>query len=287
MQPIVIISDSLGDSAAAIAEAAEAQFELHDIVVERLPNATTVDQIKTFLMSVQAKYPEAAPIAFFTFVNPDLSVQTKQLLNEMSIAYVDVLGPAINAIASVSGQMPLSQPGLLHKTTSEYYRRIDAMEFAVDHDDGRNTQDLAKADIVIIGSSRTSKTPLAIYLATQGYKVANVPLAPGTEPPKELFDVEKGRLYGLTSKAELLASIRYRRLGNAREVAGSYASLDYVQEDLDEARALMRKLGCIVVRTDNRAVEETAAEILRYYVVSQAADEVSVTEISQEGSKNP
>ncbi|MDR1088791.1 MAG: kinase/pyrophosphorylase [Coriobacteriales bacterium] len=265
MQLIVIISDSLGDSAAVIAEAAEAQFELHDVAVERLPNASTLEQVAAFLESAQARHPEATTIVFFTFANPDLSIQTKKLLNEKDIAYVDVLGPAINAIASASGQMPLSQPGLIHKTSGEYYRRVEAMEFAVDHDDGRNAQDLTRADIVLIGSSRTSKTPLAVYLATQGYKVANVPLAPGTNPPGELFEVEKGRLYGLTSKPELLAGIRHRRLGNALDVAGAYANIEYVREDLEEARALMRKLGCIVVHTDNRAVEETAAEILRYY----------------------
>lgn len=271
MQPILIISDSLGASAAAIAEAAASQFEFNTDTVERLPNATAVEQIRSFVTGMQEKYSDASLIVFFTFANPDLSIQTKELLGEIGIAYVDVLSPAINALASVSGQMPLSQPGLMHKTSAEYYRRIEAMEFAVDHDDGRNTQDLTLADIVIIGSSRTSKTPLAIYLATQGYKVANVPLAVGMEPPKELFWVEKGRLYGLTSKPELLASIRHRRLGNAREVAGKYANLDYVHEDLREARALMRKLGCIVVRTDNRAVEETAAEILRYYTASLLA----------------
>lgn len=271
MQPLVILSDSLGDSAAAIAEAAEAQFSLHNIVVERLPNATAIEQIKSFMEAVCGRYPEASPITFFTFANPDLSIQTKELLNEMDIAYVDVLGPAINAIASVSGQMPLSQPGLIHKTTSEYFKRLEAMEFAVVHDDGRNTQDLPQADIVIIGSSRTSKTPLSVFLATHGYKVANVPLAPGTEPPKELFEVERGRLFGLTSKPELLATIRHRRLGNALGVAGDYADIGYVQDDLEEARVLMRKLGCIVVRTDNRAVEETAAEILRYYTLSHPA----------------
>ena len=265
MQPIAIISDSLGDSAAAIVEAAEAQFELSDLIIERLPNATTIEQVSSFVVAVKEAHPESTPIVFFTFVNPDLSVQAKQLLKEMKIPFVDVLGPAINAIASATGKMPLSKPGLIHKTGGDYFQRIEAMEFAVDHDDGRNPQDLAEADLVLIGSSRTSKTPLSIYLATQGYKVANVPLAPETEPPSELFSVEKGRLYGLTSKPELLSDIRQRRLGNALEVAGNYAAIEYVHEDLEEARSLMRRLGCIVIRTDNRAIEETAAEILGYY----------------------
>ncbi len=265
MQPILIISDSLGDSAAAIAEAAVSQFELSDMVMERLSNATALEHIKTFIVRMQEKYQEEKLIVFFTFANTDLSVQTKQLLSTLGIIYIDVLGPALNAIASVSRQMPLSKPGLMHKTSAEYFRRIEAMEFSVDHDDGRNPQDLTRADIVLIGSSRTSKTPLAIYLGTQGYRVSNIPLAPETAPPAELFEVEKSRLYGLTSSPALLAGIRHRRLGNAAEVARGYANIHYVQEDLDEARALMRRLGCIVIRTDNRAIEETAAEILRYY----------------------
>lgn len=262
---ILIISDALGDSAASIAEAAATQFELGEITTERLPNATAIRQIRSFINNVQAKSDEEALVVFFTFANPDLSIQTKELLGKRGIMYVDLLSPALNAIASASGQMPLNQPGLMYKTTAEYYDRIEAMEFAVDHDDGRNPQDLTRADMVLIGSSRTSKTPLAIYLATQGYKVANVPLAPETKPPKELFWVERSKLYGLTSQAELLASIRHRRLGSALEVAGDYARLEYVQDDLDDARALMRRLDCIVIRTDNRAIEETAAEILSYY----------------------
>ncbi|MDR2036042.1 MAG: kinase/pyrophosphorylase, partial [Coriobacteriales bacterium] len=129
-----------------------------------------------------------------------------------------------------------------------------------------------QADIVLIGSSRTSKTPLSIYLATQGYKVANVPLAPGTDPPKELFWVEQSNLFGLTSQPELLARIRLKRLGNAQSVAGNYASIDYVQEDLEESRILMRQLGCIVIRTDNRAIEEAAAEILHFYTTAHPFD---------------
>jgi regulator of PEP synthase PpsR (kinase-PPPase family) len=161
--------------------------------------------------------------------------------------------------------LPKNEPGLLHKVDKEYFRRVGAMEFAVYHDDGRAPEELTEADIVLIGSSRTSKTPLSVYLAMHGYKVANVPLAPGVEPPKQLFEVQQGRIYGLMSEANLLAEIRTRRLGNATHVAGQYADPLYIQDDLDQARTLMRKLGVIIIRTDNRAIEETAQEILRYY----------------------
>lgn len=270
MQPILIISDSLGDRAAAIAEAAATQFPLEDVVMDRLPNVAAIASIEAFIQTMREKYAGSALVAFFTIANPDLSIQTKQLLSKNDIAYVDILGPAINALASVSSQMPLSQPGLTHKTDPEYYERIEAMDFAVNHDDGRNPQDLLDADIVLIGSSRTCKTPISIYLATQGYKVANVPLVLGSEPPQELDRVERGRLFGLTSEPGLLASIRQQRLGNAQNVARDYASIDYVAEDLNEARLLMRKLGCIVIRTDNRAIEEAAAEIVQYYTLAHS-----------------
>ena len=119
--------------------------------------------------------------------------------------------------------------------------------------------------MVLLGVSRSSKTPLSIYLSQQGYKVANVPLDLHTDPPRQVHDVDRTRLFGLMTTPEVLVGIRQRRLGNASVVAASYADPEYVYQDLEQARALMRKLGCIVVHTENRAVEETAQEILRYY----------------------
>ena len=113
--------------------------------------------------------------------------------------------------------------------------------------------------------SRSSKTPTSIYLAQQGYKVSNIPLDPSTEPPKEVYEVDRTRLFGLMTTADVLVGIRQRRLGNAAVAASQYADPEYVYEDLERARALMRKLGAIVIHTENRAVEETAQEILRYY----------------------
>ena len=146
-----------------------------------------------------------------------------------------------------------------------YFRRIEAIEFTIAHDDGRNPQDLPLADIVLLGVSRSSKTPTSIYLSQQGYKVANIPLDPATEPPAELFDVDRTRLFGLMTTPEVLVGIRERRLGNAAGVASRYADPSFVYEDLEAARALMRRLGAIVIHTENRAVEETAQEIMRYY----------------------
>jgi regulator of PEP synthase PpsR (kinase-PPPase family) len=272
MPVIHIISDSLGDSAATVAVAAASQFSEGNCIIHRLPKATNIDQMAHFIETHKAQ--TAGEIAlFYTIADPELRAQLDAYVADKKMAAVDLMGPAIEAIAEATGLKPKGEAGLIRKTDKGYYDRVSAMEFAVDHDDGRNTDQLDKADIVLIGVSRSSKTPLAIYLASRGYRVANVPLASGTEAPRQLFEIDPRRVFGLTSNAGLLSEIRYRRLGDAQTVAGAYAEPASVQTDLDEARQLMRRLGCIVVRTDNRAIEETAQEILRYYELTYPSQE--------------
>ncbi len=138
------------------------------------------------------------------------------------------------------------------------------MEYFVEHDDGRGADDLDDADIVLIGISRTGKTPLSMYLAHLGYRVANIPLVPGVEPPASLFSVDPEKVFGLISTTEVVSTIRDRRFGDdmSRAVASDYADPERVRSEMDEARALIKKLGCITVRTDGKAIEESAAEIL-------------------------
>lgn len=267
---IHIISDSVGVTAQTLARAAAAQFGETNPAIETLPKVRSLDEIERFLedhADLHADlYGSRMLLVFYTLVDRDLSnALAEYAANHDNIVAVDLLSHAIDAVAKASGRTPMRRPGSLHVADQHYFARIEAVEFTIAHDDGRNPQDLAKADIVIIGVSRTSKTPLSIYLSQQGYKVANVPLDMHTAPPKELYDVDRTRLFGLMTTADVLVSIRQRRLGNASGVASSYADPEYVYEDLDQARALMRKLGCIVIHTENRAVEETAQEILRYY----------------------
>jgi regulator of PEP synthase PpsR (kinase-PPPase family) len=287
---IYIISDSLGDSAATMAVAAASQFSEGACVIRRLPKAANLEQMAVFIEThlaedqVQARehgqgqgseqaQESSEMVLFHTIADVALRTQLEDYLKDKPVAAADLIGPAIETIAEATGRSPKGEPGLIRKTDKGYFDRVGALEFAVDHDDGRNTDQLDRADIVIIGVSRSSKTPLAIYLATHGYRVANVPLAVGTDPPAQLFKIDPRRIFGLTSNAGLLSEIRYRRLGNAREVAGAYAEPANVQSDLDEARQLMKQLGCIVVRTDNRAIEETAQEILRYYELTYPSHE--------------
>jgi regulator of PEP synthase PpsR (kinase-PPPase family) len=276
---IYIISDSLGDSAATMAVAAASQFSEGACVIRRLPKVANLEQMAAFIEAHIAEACEKGAgemVLFHTIADATLRAQLEDYLKDKPVAAADLIGPAIETIAEATGRVPKGQPGLIRRTDKEYFDRVGALEFAVDHDDGRNVEQLDQADIVLIGVSRSSKTPLAIYLASHGYRVANVPLAAGIESPQQLFEIDPRRIFGLTSSAGLLSEIRYRRLGDARGIAGAYAEPASVQTDLDEARHLMRQLGCIVVRTDNRAIEETAQEILRYYDLTYPSHESPV-----------
>ena len=187
-------------------------------------------------------------------------------LGMLHIRSVDLIGPTLAVLSSLIGVPPKCVAGVIHKTDDRYFHRIEAMEYFVEHDDGRGCDDLSGADIVLLGVSRTSKTPLSMYLAYQGYKVANVPLAHGMEPPKSIYEVDPMHLFGLISTVDVISEIRDSRLGDdyARAVAGSYAEPESVRGELEEARALMKRLGCFVVRTDGKAIEESAAEIISH-----------------------
>lgn len=267
---IHVISDSVGLTAQAMARAAAAQFGVTNPCIEVLPKVRTFEDIETFLTEHAEVHRKMVGndrlLVFFTLVNGHLRAKLVDYAQEhRNVVAVDLMTNAINAISNMSGMTPSAKPGGLHVADHHYFRRIEALEFTIDHDDGRNPQDLTQADIVLLGVSRSSKTPTSIYLAQQGYKVANIPLDPSTAPPSQLYEVDRTHLFGLMTTAEVLIGIRQRRLGNATGVAGAYADPEYIYQDLEAARSLMRKLGCIVVHTENRAVEETAQEILRYY----------------------
>ncbi|MCI8366426.1 MAG: kinase/pyrophosphorylase [Eggerthellaceae bacterium] len=270
MPTIHIISDSVGVTAQAVARAAAAQFGVMDPKIEILPKVKSFEEIKRFLDEHVAYHVDTLGddrlLVFYTLVHSEMREKLRDYIAQReNIEGVDIMGSAIDSIASLSGLQPTSKPGTLRTADASYFRRIEAVEFTIEHDDGRNPQDLTKADMVILGVSRSSKTPLSIFLAQQGLKVANIPLDPTTEVPKEIYDVDPTRIFGLMTTPEVLSDIRIRRLGNARGVAAEYADIEYIYQDLESARALMRRLGCIVVHTEKKAVEETAQEILRYY----------------------
>jgi regulator of PEP synthase PpsR (kinase-PPPase family) len=158
---------------------------------------------------------------------------------------------------------PRSEPGLLHGFSDDYFKRIEAVEFAVRHDDGANLHTLSRADLVLTGVSRTSKTPLSMYLGYLGYKTANVPVVKGIEPPSALSTIDPTKIVGLTIDAERLREIRKQR---ARRLGGgerAYAELLEIYAELEEAETLHRRLGCPVIEISDLSIEETAARVIR------------------------
>ncbi len=257
-----VISDSLGDTACEVVLAAAGQFSRDSVHISRLPHVNDVSQVQRYLEPYIDRERRLA--VFHTIVDPRLRSQVLDYLSSLHVRSVDLIGPSIAVLSSLTGEQPRGMAGTIHTTDERYFRRIEAMEFFTEHDDGRRAEEVDRADIVILGVSRTSKTPLSMYLAAHGYKVANIPLASGIEPPVALFDIDPMKIFGLLSSVEVVSGIRDTRLGSddVRAVAGSYADERSVQNEMDEARALYRRLGCFTVRTDHKSIEESASDII-------------------------
>ncbi|HEM56482.1 MAG TPA: kinase/pyrophosphorylase [Thermodesulfobium narugense] len=259
---ILILSDSTGHTAQAVAVAATSLFPENaiDFRIKRIPYVTDEKKLIEILENIN---PEDTLI-LYTIVTSQLRSLLKDEVEKRSIKAVDVLGQTIDAIKTFTRQSPIEKPGILHKLDTMYFSRVEAIEFAVRCDDGRaNLGDLLKADLILIGVSRTSKTPLSMYMAHQGYKVANIPLVLGIEPPSILFDMPKEKIIGLTIEPNALAAIRAKRL-EKMGITGMKAYMDirFVEEELLFAKNIMKRIGCKVVDATNKAVEETATEIL-------------------------
>lgn len=254
-----VLSDSLGETGETVARAAAAQFDSESFRIERLPKVSTPEELRLVVRA----HCGTDCIFFYTFVNNALRAEMKKLVTA-GVHAVDLLGPAVDLLTEASGFEPTGEAGAIRRTDQDYFDRIDAMEFAVRHDDGRNTEGLQEADIVLIGVSRTSKTPLSMYLAFKGFKVANVPLAPGVAPPHEIFELDPRRVFGLITSAEMLIEIRTARMSELGGWIPGYAEREAVEREIDEARAVMRKIGCLIIRTEDRAIEETSREITGY-----------------------
>lgn len=256
---IHVLSDSLGETGETVALAAISQFRPNAFRIERLPKVSSPEDLRATVR----QHCGHDCIFFYTLVAEPLRREMARLVDGGVIG-VDLLGPAITCLTSVTGAEPTGEAGRIRRTDEGYFDRIEAMEFAVKHDDGRNPEGLIDADIVLLGVSRTSKTPIAMYLAFKGWRVANVPLAPGSEPPSEVFELDPRRVFGLVTSADVLHQIRTERMKELGGYIPRYADRDAIEAELDEARRLMRTIGCIVIHTEHRAVEESAQEILRH-----------------------
>src|SRR5213593_549484 len=253
-----IVSDSTGETAARLVQALEAQFPEQEFEEVRHPRC---DSIADLELAVQSARGHAA-VVVYTLVDPELRDAMRRLCRRARVHYCDLLGHPIDAVARVSGQAARMTPGSRAPLNPAYFRRIEAMEFAVKYDDGVGAG-LDEADIVLVGVSRTSKTPLSIYLGYLGHKVANVPIVKGIEPPRDLFELDPAKIVGLTIDPDRLADIRRARVRNLGGNNRRYAELAAIYDELEEAAAVQRRLGCPIIDISDLSIEETAQRILR------------------------
>ncbi|MBM6838490.1 kinase/pyrophosphorylase, partial [Clostridium saudiense] len=182
-----------------------------------------------------------------------------------NVTVVNVLGPIINVASSILNQQPQYAPGAMWKTDEAYFKRIEAMEFAMQYDDSKDYRGLKNADVVLVGLSRTSKTPLCMYLANKGIKAINIPLVPEVDIPKELYEIDKHKIFGLTINPLQLIEIRKRRLDKFHRIPSNieYAGDARILEEFEFADKVMRKLGCKTIDVTQRAIEDTALIIIK------------------------
>ena len=264
---IIIISDSAGDTAFNNAVAAAAQFPDAQITYRRYPFIINKEKWEeTFEEIIQ--YPNL--LLIYSLVKDEMQIPVIRFVREHHIQSVDILSPAIESIQKLTGLKPEQKIGAQHKMNQKYFDRISAMEFAVMYDDGKDPKGFLEADVVLLGVSRTSKTPLSLFLANKNLKVANLPLVPDTHIPKEIYQIDPKKIIGLTNDLSVLNEIRRERMiSYGLSPDTSYSNTDAIKKELDSAQKLYDKLGCFVINVAHRSIEETAAIIMNHLGVQK------------------
>ncbi|MGX7417715.1 pyruvate, water dikinase regulatory protein [Carnobacterium gallinarum] len=259
-QSIYILSDSVGETAQSVVSAVTAQFP--SLVPFDLNLYPFVDNL-ALLKDILREALQNNGIVVYTLVNQELIQYTTDFCTRSSLLFVDVMAPLIHVLHATTGMNPSEEIGALHQLNDDYFDRIAAIEFAVRYDDGKDPRGFLKADYVILGVSRTSKTPLSMLLANKTFKVANLPLIPGVPLPKELSQVPKERLIGLTTDLEQLMTIRKSRLrsmGLNEDTA--YSDMQHIAEELEYAYTIYDTYGIKPINIKDKAIEETATLII-------------------------
>jgi regulator of PEP synthase PpsR (kinase-PPPase family) len=258
-QVIYVMSDATGETAEKIVNAVLTQFRDKPVRLRRISNVRNEAAVLQGLEEVT----KHKGMVVYTVVNRELAQFVQEQSEARGILAFDLVTPLLSQFSKFFGRSPGQTPGLLHDMDEEYFRRIEAVEFTVKHDDGQEVGHLIHADIVLVGVSRTSKTPLSTYLAHHGWKVANVPLVLGIDPPKELFQVDPKRVVGLYIDPQRLVELRLARLKHlGQDPRTAYADLEEIEEELRYAKLLFRRQGWVSVNVSGKAVEETANEVL-------------------------
>ncbi|MDQ7794098.1 MAG: pyruvate, water dikinase regulatory protein [bacterium] len=258
---IFVVSDSIGETAELVTRAAASQFDSGRFPIRRFPYVSDTASLLEIINEARA----GNVVIVYTLVEPRLRDTMREAAHTLGIPTADIMGPVMEAIARVTEMAPRLEPGLTRRLDEEYFRRVEAVEFAVNQDDGKNPRGLESADCVLLGISRVSKTPVCMYLARRGVKAANFPLIPEVELPPEIVSLPSSRLIGLTADAQYILDIRRQRAKVIGLRPGApYAEMDRILKELEYADEVFRRLGCHVIDMTRMAIEETASRILEF-----------------------
>ena len=256
---IFVVSGGKGVTGHTIVQTLIIQYPENKLKVKLIPDVRTEEKVLEIIKRVK----KANGILTHTMVNSDMRAFLIQECKKQEVKQADLMGGLANIIERDFGLKSVNTPGLYHKINAQYYKRIEAMEYTLHHDDGLNAQDLSKADIVVTGVSRCGKTPLSVYMSMFGWKVANIPLVKGIDPPKELFEIDKNRVFGLNINLNHLVIQRQKRwkgIGNLSNM--NYTDTKTVGQELQYAKFLFKRGGFTQINISNKAIESTANEII-------------------------
>ena len=260
---IIVASDSIGETAELVARAGVSQFNPKQCKHEflRYPYIESFENVDEVIQVAK----DTNAIIVYTLIKPEIKKYMISKVNEHALKSVDIMGPLMELLSNSIEETPYYEPGMVHRLDDAYFKKIDAIEFAVKYDDGKDPKGLPKADIVLLGISRTSKTPLCMYLANRGIKAINIPLVPEVEVPKELYEIDKHKIFGLTINPLQLIEIRKRRLDKFHRIPSNieYAGDARILEEFDFADKIIRRLGCKTIDVTQRAIEDTALIIIK------------------------
>lgn len=261
---VYIVSDAIGQSAVNIARSALSQFPELDYEVKDYTFISDYDEIDSIVSEL--KQEEDQTVIFHTFSNPNLAKYLDTEAEGHCKNSYDILTPIVQLIGDITDIEPNITSGVLNRRLdANYFNRIEALEFAVNHDDGKEPIGYPEADIVILGISRTSKTPLSIFLANNNFKVANLPLLPESELPDEIWEIDPKRIIGLTNDVTVLSEIRKQRMVSyGLDPESIYSNTERIQTEINYAIELYDKLNCKVINVATKSIEETAGIIINY-----------------------
>lgn len=258
--PIYVVSGGTGVSGVQLVETVLVQFPDIEVKIIKIPHVREKKQIEDLLQKMSA----TGGIIVHTMVDDNLRKTLLDLVKDKNLTAIDLMGPLIDLLSETLNQKPASKPGLYRKLHKDYFERVDAINFTVNHDDGMNLQDLQFADIVLTGVSRCGKTPLSIYLSVLGWKVANVPLVMGIPLPKELYQIDRRRVFGLSIEYEQLLKYRKEREKSFGITGASdYTNQKKVFEEIEEAIKIFKKGGFSVIPITNKPLESSADVIIK------------------------